>query len=69
MRQGKATVRSGVFYPYRGAIASAPLGEYEFCEADGAVRLTRAGAEFALSGDSFCRLVAEGRITLAEETA
>lgn len=64
MQNGKAIVRSGVLCA--AARGAAPCGEYDLIEEEGAVRLSSASLEneFTLSTDSFCRLIAEGRISI-----
>ncbi|MEQ1931282.1 MAG: hypothetical protein ABL957_12255 [Parvularculaceae bacterium] len=65
----KAVVRSGVVYANGEAAAPAPCGEYELAADLGAVRLSSVALarEFTLSIDAFCRLVAEGRISMVAE--
>ena len=65
----KAVVRSGVVYANSDAAAPAPCGEYELAADPGAVRLPSVALarEFTLSIDAFCRLVAEGRISVVSE--
>ena len=69
MPELKALVRSGVLYAAEAGPAPAPRGEYEMAADGSAVRFTSSApaGEFTLSIDAFCRLVAEGRISLLGE--
>lgn len=66
MRKPTALVRSGVSCAGNARPSAAPCGEYQIAEEEGAVRFTSAplAKEFTLSIDAFCRLVAEGRISV-----
>lgn len=68
MSAARARVKSGVSYSGAAGPAIAPTGEYDLSAEGGRMRLSSPATarEFRLSCDAFCRLVAEGRITLID---
>lgn len=64
----RARVREGVSYFAEGGLKAAPRGDYDLRAEKGGVSLVSPATSdaFRLSDDAFCRLLAEGRITLID---